>query len=264
MDYKEKDMEAIEYLRTRYYAEQIDEIMYGLKIGVDASIYANPDFNADQMSMIRCGLQDNVDVSVYANAAFDYRQMNEIRSGLVDGLDVSSYADPKYDWTEMKKIRKELRELQGKNIRKIAINTCYGGFSLSPLAIKEIMKREGKDCFTYYEQPDGLYEKEKPSIGLFYCVSEDLGETVTSRELEDFRYYIEDEGYDDVIYSAYSFNDEDERDYPLLTDVIEELGEKANGTNAKLKVVSIPEGVIWCIREYDGIETVEERHRSWC
>jgi hypothetical protein len=37
----------------------------------------------------------------------------------------------------------------------------------------------------------------------------------------------------------------------------------ANGTYANLKVVTIPGDVDWEIGEYDGMEWVAEKHRTW-
>lgn len=34
---------------------------------------------------------------------------------------------------------------------KIVVNKCYGGFGLSPIAIKEYLKLKGKECFFYKE-----------------------------------------------------------------------------------------------------------------
>jgi len=36
-----------------------------------------------------------------------------------------------------------------------------------------------------------------------------------------------------------------------------------DGTYSDLKVVEIPDGVNWYIEEYDGLEHVAERHRTW-
>lgn len=55
----------------------------------------------------------------------------------------------------------------------------------------------------------------------------------------------------------------DSRNHPLLVRVVEELGAKANGRFAKLKVVEIPDDVEWEIAEYDGNEHVAEKHRTW-
>lgn len=48
-----------------------------------------------------------------------------------------------------------------------------------------------------------------------------------------------------------------------LIAVVEELGENANGTYSELKVVNIPDGVNFSIKEYDGLEHVAEEHRTW-
>lgn len=56
----------------------------------------------------------------------------------------------------------------------------------------------------------------------------------------------------------------EERNNPLLVQVVEELGAKANDTFADLKIVDIPDDVEWYIHEYDGLESVNEQHRTWC
>jgi hypothetical protein len=45
--------------------------------------------------------------------------------------------------------------------------------------------------------------------------------------------------------------------------MVEEGGTDVNGTYSDLKVVEIPENVNWYIEEYDGMEHVAERHRTW-
>jgi len=54
-----------------------------------------------------------------------------------------------------------------------------------------------------------------------------------------------------------------DRNDPVLVEVVEELGAKANGDCAELKVVEIPDGIVWHISEYDGVEHVAEYHRTW-
>jgi hypothetical protein len=53
------------------------------------------------------------------------------------------------------------------------------------------------------------------------------------------------------------------RDDPVVVDIVRELGEKANGRFANLKIVEVPYGVDWQIEEYDGLEWVAEKHRTW-
>ena len=53
------------------------------------------------------------------------------------------------------------------------------------------------------------------------------------------------------------------RNDPILVAVVEVLGTDASGGCATLKVVEIPDGVVWGIEDYDGIEWVSEFHRTW-
>lgn len=53
------------------------------------------------------------------------------------------------------------------------------------------------------------------------------------------------------------------RDDKDLVKVVRELGDRANGKHAKLKIVSIPDGVEWDVDDYDGIEKVVDIHRTW-
>lgn len=57
------------------------------------------------------------------------------------------------------------------------------------------------------------------------------------------------------------------RDIPredvALVQVVEEMGKLADGQCARLKIVEIPDDVNWYIEDYDGLEWVAERHRTW-
>lgn len=59
---------------------------------------------------------------------------------------------------------------------------------------------------------------------------------------------------------TYFYNDRANKN---LIEVIEELGDDADGDFAKLKIVEVPDDVKWHISEYDGIEWVAEDHRTW-
>ena len=62
---------------------------------------------------------------------------------------------------------------------------------------------------------------------------------------------------------GYKYNDHDKRTDEKLIECVERLGYKANGIFADLEVVEIPDDVKWEIDDYDGVETIEEVHRSW-
>jgi hypothetical protein len=75
-----------------------------------------------------------------------------------------------------------------------------------------------------------------------------MPEFVGKGEPEDLQYWV---------------GDSVARDDPRLVQVVEELGEEASGVLAKLRIVTIPDDVKWVIDDYDGMEKVDERHRSW-
>lgn len=64
-------------------------------------------------------------------------------------------------------------------------------------------------------------------------------------------------------WDGYGYKFDYGRDNPKLVECVEALGKEASGRFADLKVVEIPDGIEWEISEYDGWETVEEKHRSW-
>jgi len=53
------------------------------------------------------------------------------------------------------------------------------------------------------------------------------------------------------------------RDCPDLVAMVEEGGTDVDGIYSELKVVNVPDDVNWFIHEYDGMEHVAERHRTW-
>jgi len=114
---------------------------------------------------------------------------------------------------------------------KIIINTCFGGFSLSHKAFLQLREMGNK------------YALEEPDWGEFY--SDGSGPR---------RKYGGERG---------SFLRDIPRGDPDLIKVSELLGAEASGSLASLKVVEIPDGVDWEIDEYDGLEHIAERHRTW-
>lgn len=112
---------------------------------------------------------------------------------------------------------------------KIVINTCYGGFGLSEEAMIAFMKKKGM-------KP--IVKRKSPILSpAFYD------------GVVDNEHYVSDWGID--------------RDDPDLVAVVEELGPNANGPNADLEIVEVPDDVNWQIEEYDGDEWVAEVHRIW-
>ena len=134
-------------------------------------------------------------------------------------------------------------------MHKIVINTCFGGYGLSPLAVYEICKRKGLDCYIYVESAinRGQYIKVSPSSKElkghnWYAFNKDFGNV---RNIDDTSY-----NEDLIELESLPRHDKD------LVAVVEELGDKANGYCAKLEVVEINSN-LYRITEYDGTESVE-------
>lgn len=118
---------------------------------------------------------------------------------------------------------------------KVAINRCYGGFSLSEEAFDMLLKLKGVD----YEKVKGPH---------FSLVGHDYYHTGYAG---DDDHYISEHTY------TSNRNDDD------LIAVIMQLGDKANGRCADIAIVDVPDDVEWEVDEYDGKEWVAEVHRTW-
>ena len=110
---------------------------------------------------------------------------------------------------------------------KIVYNACYGGFSLSYDAIIRYAEIKG---ITLYP------EKDKYSFVYWYTKSKDQRK---------------DDGND-----GYFLDRGISRTDPALVQVVEELGEKANGQVAELCIRELSPGIRYRIHEYDGSESV--------
>ncbi len=129
---------------------------------------------------------------------------------------------------------------------KIVINDCFGGFGLSDEAFELYLTKKGQTFF----------KKESRFFTHYYKVPSEEYEKV-QKECEK-----NNKGYKEANDLFLSQNDI-ERDDKTLIEVVEDLGEKADGFCARLKIVDIPDGTDWEIEEYDGLETIAESHRTW-
>ena len=108
---------------------------------------------------------------------------------------------------------------------KVVINTCFGGFGLSDAAHRRLGS-------VYVEADDTEY-------GFGYWNTNPWNQGMESYEMEY-------------------------RSLPALVDVVELLGDEANGSSARLRVVDVPDDAIMpYISEYDGRELIRETHRVW-
>lgn len=139
--------------------------------------------------------------------------------------------------------------------RKVVVNRCYGGFSVSEAGIMLYAKLKG---LTVYPEKDDRF-----SFTSYYIVPPEQREPEPSAE-QWHAWSIEERIAHNKRGEGQEIGERDfERDDPLLVEVIETLGDAANGMCAKLEVVEIPADVDWRIEEYDGREWVAEAHRTW-
>jgi len=138
---------------------------------------------------------------------------------------------------------------------KIAVNRCYGGFSLSLKATKRYAELKGFPVYFYTQTKshftDGydVYNRvDNIDHDDFFAIAykKDCGETTDTLDGSEY----------------FSRRPEDRSD-PDLIKVIEELGDEANGGCARIRIVDIPDDVEWEIQDYDGYEWVAEKHRKW-
>ena len=134
---------------------------------------------------------------------------------------------------------------------KVVINKCFGGFSLSEKAIFRYAEIKGLTLYpekgdfsfvTYYLLPK---EERVPEIDW---------KTATTEERV---------AYNKAFQGQTLYDRDIDRADPALVKTVEELGTAANGGCAELRVVEIPDGVDYEIKEYDGLEHVAQVHRTW-
>jgi len=135
---------------------------------------------------------------------------------------------------------KQITKNEVDNRMKIAINSCYGGFSLS----NRVFERMIELGFPYYENSKEVPEDFKGH----YIVK------TRSGMFNDYYLTYKNLDYDDY-YSV--------RVDPILIRAIEELKSEASTRVSEIKIIEIPDDVEWDIDEYDGIESVHEKHQSW-
>ena len=147
---------------------------------------------------------------------------------------------------------------------KIVINDCFGGFGLSPKALKRYAELKGKECYFFKSTLDDKYTplkiEEIESIFWTAFTVPNPEEVLPKEKIGEYGNYLE---YNQA-YGKIELNSRDiSRTDLYLIKVVEELGKDANDYCSELKVVEIPDDIEWTIEEYDGNETIHEKHRSW-
>ena len=136
---------------------------------------------------------------------------------------------------------------------KVVINRCFGGFSLSRQAVRRLAQLHNRPCYFFEDGGRGGKTRWIPldDDDKAYCA---------------FAFDVpnpQDQPQETLFKQHYIDSRPDNRTDPLLVRVVEELGEAASGDLAQLAIVEIPDRTDWELDDYDGIETIHEKHRSW-
>jgi len=141
---------------------------------------------------------------------------------------------------------------------KVLINKCYGGFCVNTEVIKRLVILDAK-CIEKIA-PKKYYGRESDFKSDFHNYL-DIGDGFFAHK---HGYSVYKDGYLYHLCDGYGDEKSKTRTDKDLISVFEELGsEKSSGMCAKLGVVEIPDGIDFVIEEYDGYESVAEKHRTW-
>ena len=85
-------------------------------------------------------------------------------------------------------------------MKEVVINSCYGGFGLSPKAIKRYLELKGKQCFVYLNnvklETNEKIERNKNRMFLKYY-TKDFGDVIKDKNASDYYFSCIDIDRDD-------------------------------------------------------------------
>jgi len=132
-------------------------------------------------------------------------------------------------------------------VTKIVINSCYGGFSLSVEGMKRYAEIKGLP----------LYIEGNDFYPTFWTIpAEERTGLIDQKNWSTFT--DEERRQSNQLFSKYTISSRDfDRTDPILVQVVEELGSKADGSCAELTIETLEKGTLYRINEYDGYESIE-------
>ena len=128
---------------------------------------------------------------------------------------------------------------------KVVYNACYGGFSLSREACERYWELQGREV--WIENGDFM--------GIFTIWLVPPEERLEKKEWSSMS-LTERLAYNKKLSEQTWYDHNVDRHDPILVQVVEELGEEADGDHAKLAIAEVSGP--YRIDEYDGYESVQQ------
>ena len=148
---------------------------------------------------------------------------------------------------------------------KVVINKQYGGFGLSHKGVMEYARLKG---LTLYPEIDDICKRVYKEKATFDNLSMVIHYTIVP--FEEYKAIADKErekpvgvGRFEKSNALYFSPNHIPRTDPLLIQIVETMGKEANGRCATLEIVEIPDGTDYDIDEYDGMEHIAEKYRTW-
>ena len=154
-------------------------------------------------------------------------------------------------------------------MKEVVINKRFGGYNVSHEASIDIFKYDNNVDKVYIYSAEN-YESDKCKLikdikfnnGEFdndiddyvtYISSKYLGDNINRNEIKL-----------DCVKFMLSLTQNIKREDKRLIELIKEWGsERCSGNYSELKIVEIPDDVEYEIDDYDGCESIHEKHRIW-
>ena len=140
---------------------------------------------------------------------------------------------------------------------KVVINKCYGGFELSTKTLTHL-----------------IITKPDSQILITQSIVDYYGPNFTSESKEEYTEEVAPNLFTDKLFQKEFYNPTTDtitilepynldRTHPDLIELVETFQDEANGEHSQLKIVEIPDDVDFIIEDYDGLECIAEKHRTW-
>lgn len=147
---------------------------------------------------------------------------------------------------------------------KVVLNRCYGGFSISPEAAQRLLDlgvtEIAKPVKAVYSSAKPKYLKDDLARWRAYVAARaELGSKKAQKTVGYYMVFTADEQF--VLDTHPSEREGIPRHHPMLVQVVEEMGEAANGNSAELEVQEID--LTYEIDDHDGKEHISFGGREY-